>query len=202
MRAPNREREAHEYQPNHIPLVRPSDQQSSGNGTREDMHAVPRKDGAPRPLCSITYASERAKTELFGPLGFEAGTPLNLIKRGGLPLTLHHCLDPGPSPRKLPGSSDSARVSAFVSEVNTNPRDEGPRLIVCRHEQNAALGRKPTAPHRFREEDRDTRIERVGLSNGSSWKQLLRDASDYGARVCDEDFHLVPVAINGEESLR
>ena len=64
------------------------------------------------------------------------------------------------------------------------------------------VGAKATEPHRFREEGGDARIERVGLSNGSAWKQLLRDASDHGARVCDDDFHLAPVSINGEESLR
>ena len=33
---------------------------------------------------------------------------------------------------------------------------------------------------------------RVRLSNGSSWKQLLRDASDRGARVGHDDFQIRP----------
>ncbi len=49
---------------------------------------------------------------------------------------------------------------------------------------------------------RVSRFERVRLSNGSSWKQLLRETSNYGARVCHDDFQFVPVRIDGEVSLR
>src|SRR5579863_1911894 len=41
-----------------------------------------------------------------------------------------------------------------------------------------------------------------GPSNASSWKQLLRDASDDRVRVCDDDFQFVPVGGDGEEGLR
>src|SRR5579862_1713294 len=41
-----------------------------------------------------------------------------------------------------------------------------------------------------------------GPSNASSWKQLLRDASDDRVRVCDNDFQYVPVGGDGEEGLR
>ncbi len=97
------------------------------------------------------------------------------------------------APGRPPMGSPMSRKALFSGHMRRERPGEA---------KKRGVGAKAKAPHRFREEGRDTRIERVGLSNGSSWKQLLRDASDYGARVCDDDFHLVPVAINGEERLR
>ncbi len=49
---------------------------------------------------------------------------------------------------------------------------------------------------------RVSRFERVRPSNRFPRIQLLRDTSDYGARVCHDDLQFVPVGIDGEESLR
>ncbi len=68
--------------------------------------------------------------------------------------------------------------------------------------KRGGCGFRPSTAPLLREDRGGRRFERLRPSNVSSWIQLLRDASDYGARVCHDDFQFVPIRIDGEESLR